>query len=167
MRKTVTLLLFLAFLGFKVQAQSEKFKALFVYNFTKYVQWPAPPNPEGFVIGVLGNSSIADELKTIATKQKVGSQTMIVKVYSSVSEIGNCNIVYVSANKSSLLADLTTKTAGMPTLIVTEKEGAIAQACMNFILDGNKLKFEISKTNIDKRGLSASASLYALGIKEN
>lgn len=168
MRKTIILLLYLGFLGFQAQAQSEKFKALFVYNFTKYVQWPAPPNPEGFVVAILGNSPITEDLRLIASKQKVGSQTMIIKVYSTIEQIEKCNILIIAPNKSTLLTDVISKTNGMSTLIITDKAGQIGQgSCINFILDGSKLKYEISKTNMDKRGLNTSASLYSLGILVN
>lgn len=168
MRKTIILLLYLGFLGFQAQAQSEKFKALFMYNFTKYVQFPATPNPEGFVIGILGNSTISEDLKVIASKQKVGSQNMVVKVFNSIEEIEKCNMIFISANKSSLMSDVITKLNGLATLIVSDKEGLTNQgSCINFVLDGNKLKYEISKTNIEKKGLSASSNLYSLGIQVN
>lgn len=38
-------------------------RANIIYHFTKYVNWPEFNSNSDFVIGVLGNSTIVDELK--------------------------------------------------------------------------------------------------------
>lgn len=168
MKKTIILLLYLGFLVSFTQAQNEKFKALFMYNFTKYVEWPASLKSGNFVIGVLGNSTISEELKVIAGKQKVGGQTIVVKVCSSVSDVEGCHMLYIPSNKSESLSEVTAKFGGKPLLIVTDKEGLASRgACINFVLDGSKLRYEISKSNIDTKGLGANSSLFSLGIPVN
>jgi len=66
-----TLLIFLLLgVAGNVNAQDEKFKAIFIYNFTKYVNWP---QIEGsFIISILGNSAITGEIESIAAKKTVG-----------------------------------------------------------------------------------------------
>lgn len=168
MKKVIILVLYLGFLGSFAQAQNEKFKALFMFNFTKYVEWPAAMKTGNFVVGVLGNSPISDELKVIASKQKVGSQTMVIKVFNNVNDIEGCNMLYIPANKSDLLADVMAKSSGKSMLIITDKGGLAAKgACINFVLDGSKLRYEISKSNLDTRGLGANSSLFSLGIPVN
>lgn len=167
-KKYLVLLSLLVSMTLNVSAQNEKFKALFVYNFTKYIEWPINERTGNFVIGVLGNTSMANELNTIAKKQKVGSQTIVVKVLASVDEIDNCHILYIASGKGSTLPTVIQKLSGKSTLIVTDKEGMINQgAAINFVLDGSKLRYEVSKRNIDKRGLAASSNIYTLGISIN
>jgi hypothetical protein len=49
-------------------------------------------------------------------------------------------------------------------LIVTDKEGLANQgAAINFIMDGDRIKFEINKKNIEKYSLTVTSSLLALG----
>lgn len=112
MKKVIILLLYLGFLGSFAQAQNEKFKALFMYNFTKYVEWPVASKSGNFVVGVLGNSPISDELKVIAAKQKIGTQTMVVKVCANVADTEGCQMLYIPSSKSDLLADLMAKSSG-------------------------------------------------------
>jgi hypothetical protein len=54
-----------------LKAQDEKFKAIFIYNFTKYINWPASEGD--FVINVLGDEAITREMGEIATKKTVGN----------------------------------------------------------------------------------------------
>lgn len=151
-----------------LSAQNEKFKALFVYNFIKNVEWPPASKQGDLVIGVLGSNPISKELETITSTQKAGNQNMKVKVFASVDEVSNCHLIYVSPNKTALIPQLITKIHGSSTLIISDGRGAIQQGSgINFILDGDKLKFEIKKQNIEQRGLKVSASLLNLGIEVN
>jgi hypothetical protein len=161
--------LLLLFMGsFTLNAQNEKFKALFLYNFIKNVEWPQTYKQGDLIIGVLGSNPISKELETITSTQRTGNQAMKVKVFSSVEEITNCHIIYVSPGKGNLIPQLLAKNSGNSTLIVSDNRGGIQQGSgINFILDGDKLKFEISKHNIELKGLRVSANLLNLGIQIN
>lgn len=149
----------------KTFGQDEKFKALFMYNFTKNIDWPSGMKSGNFVIGVLGESSIAKEMKIIGEKKKIGNQNLVVISYKNVNEIGDCHIVFVSAGKCKDFSSLLTKCSVKNILIISEKEGAIQMgAGINYVKDGNKIKFEINPKNIEKYGLKVSTSLIQLGM---
>jgi hypothetical protein len=167
-RMLIVTLLFIFCGSASLNAQNEKFKALFLYNFIKNVEWPAAYQQGELTIGVLGNNPIAKELETITATQKAGNQSMKVKVFTSVEQVGNCHLIYVSPGKSSLVPQLMTKIGGNNTLVVSDGKGAIQQgSAINFILDGDKLKFEICKQHIEQKGLKVSASLLNLGVQVN
>jgi hypothetical protein len=166
MKKIHILSLFLCLcVWYSANAQDEKFKALFMYNFTKYIEWPAGQRQGNFVIGVIGNPLLAVELNTIAGKQKVGTQTIVVKTFNSVDEIDNCQIIYLGRTKCNLINSVLDKLTGKNTLIITDKEGmALHGAGINYVMDGDRLKYEVNRTNIEKKGLVVSNALLALGI---
>lgn len=162
-------MLLLCFAGsLTLKAQNEKFKALFLYNFIKNIEWPEAYKQGDLIIGVLGNNPVSKELETITASQKTGNQSMKVKVFSSVEEMVNCHIIYVAPNKGGLIPQLIARIGGHNTLVVSDSKGGIQQgSSINFILDGDKLKFEISKQHIEQKGLKVSASLYNLGVQVN
>lgn len=146
-------------------AQKEKFKALFIYNFTKNVEWPAQVKTHQFIIGVIGSSEMAAELQTIAQTQKVGAMPIKVVSCSSPSDLEYCHLVYLPSNKASQLPDLLAKLSGKETLVISDgKNLATKGSCISFIQDGEKLKFEICRRNIEKQGLKSSSALANLGI---
>ena len=162
------LIVFLALSNIGLKAQNERFKALFIYNFTKYVEWPSDYKTGDFVIGVLGNSPISKELKIIASKKHVGSQTMKIKNYGSVGQIGKCNIIYIAQSNSSSLEAINQKTHGKPVLIITDKPGLGRKgAAINFVLKSGHQNFEINQTVVNSRKLQVTNTLYSLGIKIN
>jgi hypothetical protein len=169
MKKFICLLFYLGFVGLlTANAQNEKFKALFMYNFTKYIEWPVSQRTGDFVIGVLGNSAMVSELNTIASKQKIGSQNIVIKVFSTADEIDNCNILYLPASKSNQIGAVVNKLTGKAILIISDKAGLASQgAGINYVLDGDKLKYEVNKGSLEKRGLVVSNALLALGIVVN
>ncbi len=167
-RMIITMLLFLFVSSMAANAQNEKFKALFLYNFIKNVEWPQAYKQGDLIIGVVGNTPIIKELETITGSQKAGNQSMKVKVFSSPEEISNCHIVYIAPNKSSLIPQISSKLNGNPTLIISDGKGGVQQgSAINFLMDGDKLKFEISKQHIEQRGLKVSANLLNLGVAVN
>ncbi len=143
---------------------SARYQALFVYNFTRYIQWPFN-NSQEFVIGVLGKSAIYGELQSIASQKKIGSSTIAVKQFSNAAEIGKCQILFVSSEASSQVAQLAAQFQSKNTLIITERSGLSKKgASICFALEDGKQKFEISKANVEKTGLMVNNQLLDMGI---
>jgi hypothetical protein len=160
--RIVFFMLLSLFLGLKSQAQEEKFKAIFIYNFTKYIEWSATDNSE-FTIAIVGKSAIEQELKNIASKMKVGNKTIVVKTYSSVGEIKNAQIIYIS-DKNTNLAEAVTLSKNIKSLLISNIPNSCKQgACITFITKNGNLSFEISEKNIKQCGLLVNSSLIALG----
>jgi len=160
--RRIVLLILLAGIAFTTKAQEEKFKALFIYNFTKHVNWP--PRPGNFVICIVGNSSVLEEIESIALKKTVGSTPIEITKANSAEELPECHIVYISFNKSALLPQLLQRAKEKNILIITEKSNSCtAGAGINFIAHDGKLVFEISKPNIENCGLKVSSELLKLG----
>lgn len=166
MKKALLLLLFGVTIGWhKIQAQDEMFKALFMYNFTKDIEWPPSHRTGEFVIQVVGSSPIVDELQKIASAKKVGSQPIVVKKINSASEITKCNMLVITPGKSTELTTILKAVAGQPILIVSDKEGlAKAGSCINLIKIDGKQKFEINTKAIAAQGLKVTSFLTSLGI---
>jgi len=149
-----------------VNAQDEKLKAIFVYNFTRYIDWSQKQG--NFLILVLGKSPIYNELSDIALKKKVGTTPIEIRAINSTTEIGECHIVYVTSPKSDQIPAILSASGKKNVLIISEKEGACSRgAAINFININGKLSFEISRPVLAKSGLTVGAALYELGTVIN
>lgn len=143
-----------------------KAQAMFVYNFSRLIEWPATYKTGPFVIGVLGSGEITGELNTYTTGKKVGTQDIIVKQYKDPGEIDKCHILFVTFGKSKGLADIVNSLGNKSTLLITEKNGLIDEgSAINFLVIGDKLKFEISQKNAEKFGIKYSAKLTEMAVK--
>lgn len=160
--KKIFLIVFLSF-SISVLAQQEKFKAVLIFNFTKYIEWSPEEKQGNFIIAVVGSQEMVKHLEIIASKMKVGNQPIEVKYYNSFAEIGKCHLVYISPYKSNEVNSQLNKNS-KSLLIVTDKNGMIQQGSgINFFSKNGEVKFEISKNNIEKNGLKINPALLLLG----
>ena len=143
--------------------QNEKFKALFIYNFTNYIEWPS--SSATFIITVVGDSPIINELEAISKIKKVGNAAIEVKKVNSVGEIGSTQIVYIPSDKKRVLPDLAQAMSGKATLIISDN--APGKFGINFVEVDSKQAFQISKSNIEGHKLKVNTSLISLGTLVN
>lgn len=139
------------------QISNRKLEAIYLYNFTKYINFSTT---SGYKIGVLQDTEIAQELQE-NLKSKAGIE---VEMISSVGEAQSCNIIYVPKTKSSHLSELVSQLNKSEVLIVTEEDLAKQGAPISFVIDGSKLRFKINKLALEQSGLQASTSLLSLAI---
>lgn len=142
-----------------------KYKVMFIYNFTKYFEWPQNYKEGNFVIGVLGNSSLLAELNTMASTKKVGNQSFEIKTFTNVGAITNCHMLIVAPEVSTPLSEIIAKIKKNSTLLITEKQGFAKQgAAINFVVQNNKPAFELNKSSVEKHDLKVSKDLLTLAI---
>jgi hypothetical protein len=167
--KAMLLLSVLLFTLFHAWAQNAyAVHANIIYRFTKYINWPDEKKTGDFVIGVIGDTPLYDELKIFISNKTASGQPFIVKKYSSTASSYNCHILFVSDDESGSVKRIAANTAGTSTLLVTESEGLSRKgSCINFVIVDDRLKLEINKSNIERRSLDIASELLSLGIIVN
>lgn len=137
-----------------------------IYHFTKYVNWPAYKKTGDFVIGIVGETPLYDELKKAVANKQVGNQNIVVKRLSSSATSFNCQLLFISSEASGSMKKIVSTTVSQPILLVTESKGLAQKgSCINFIIVSDKIKLEINKNNIQQRGLEIASELLQLGIQ--
>ena len=144
-------------------SQLAKHQALYLFNFTRYVEWPAEYKEGNFVIGVFGSGSeVATELRDIASKRKVGAQTLEIIEFSTPADIKKCHILFVPKGKNGKFDLITSKVLNFNTLIVTEASSFPPNSAINLVFDGAKLKYDVNTVNAKAAGLKISDKLIAV-----
>jgi hypothetical protein len=143
-----------------------RIKSVFIYNFTRYIEWPTDYQAGNFIINMFGNNpTMLAELNAMAKTKTVGAQKIEIRNTTSLDGIGKCNILYVTPDVTTPIADIIAKIKGKSTLLVTEKPGFAKQgAAINFIVVESRQKFELNKANAEKYNLKVSAQLVTLSI---
>lgn len=164
-------LFFFLYLSFGFQQPSNydinaKIKAVYLYNFTRYFEWPDKLKTGNFVIQVVGrNEALIAELSILAAKKKVGNQAIEIKNTDSYNAQITSNMVFLLPESSKAVKEVSGKIKGKGTLLVCESPGCTKQgASINFVIADNKQKFEYSKANAVKSGLKTSDDFQALAV---
>jgi hypothetical protein len=164
MRKTVVIVLGL-FLMLAAYSQTSipKAQTLYIYNFSRLIEWPASSRTGNFIIGVMGSSEVASELESFMKGKKVGVQDIQVVRYKSPSEIQNCHILFVPFVRSKQLPEIISAVSNKNVLIITEKDGALDEgAAINFVIMSDRMKFELRADNASKYGIKLSSRLQEM-----
>lgn len=141
-------------------------KAVYVYKFAQYVDWPKEFKTGDFIIGVLGDEKLYNEMQTTYSNKMIGNQTIKIKKYDAVANVEQCHILFISEKNSDKVSELAKKFKSKSTLIVSEKEGKMKDgAIINFVMRDTKLKYEVSKTNATKHKLTVGQSLTSIADK--
>ena len=166
----ISVLSLLSFFASYAQRETDyKVHANIIYRFTKYIEWPDYNAPGDFVIGIAGDTELYNELEHFVENKTVGSKKIVVRRISYAEDSHNCQIMFISEDKSRYLKKIAEITKGTPTLIVSESGGlASKNSCINFVIVNEHLKLEINKSNILQHNWNVANELLSLGavIKE-
>ena len=167
---SIVLLLFFTLLSIQnahSQATISQAQSIFIYNFTRLIEWPADSKTGDFIIGVYGSSEEYSELKTYTAGKMVGNQNILIKKMSSVEDISGIHILFVAFGKTKELPTIVNKIGGSRTLIITEKSGGLEQgATINFVIVDDKLRYEVKTSNATKIGLKYHSNLETMSMSK-
>jgi hypothetical protein len=123
-------------------------KAVFLFNFGQFVEWPAqaydtPQAP--FVICLLGEDPFGKTLDDVVRGEAVGSRSLVVRRFKAAREIAGCNILFISRSESASLGDALAAVRGRSVLTVTDIEGAEKQGAMIVLFnENNRIRMRIN-----------------------
>jgi len=142
-------------------------KALFLYNFGGYVEWPAAAfssAQDPFVIGVLGSAPLDEALREIATTKKIAGHNIVVERYASIDSMKACHILFIARDvPSQQQLAVVEKLRHHHVLIVGESKGfADRGGSVNFFVESNKIRFEINLEAAKEQQLHISSKLLSL-----
>jgi YfiR/HmsC-like len=139
-------------------------KAAFLYNFTKFVDWPpeAFPDPNSLRICVLGEDPFGKSLQAV-TDEQVGGHKLIVTRTESLAKPAGCQILFISRSERERVRQILAAVKDTPVLTVGDTQGfADDGVIINFVLEGSKVRFEINTRSADRAGIRISSKLLQL-----
>jgi hypothetical protein len=149
------------------QISESDIKAMFLFNFIKYVEWPQTQGVTGFKIGVVGKSQVFESLqKVIAQKTKDGHKIELVSL--SEKEFSSCQLVFISRSAESSGEEWARTYQGSGVLVVSEESTRSGKwAAINLVTIENKIRFEINQSAAKAGGIKISSQLSSLAVSIN
>lgn len=138
-------------------------KAVFLFNFTRFVEWPATTyaaDDTPFVIGVLGHDPFGDSLDEAVKDEKVDSHPMVVRRLQSPAEIAGCQIVFLGRDSGVSLDALLAATKNHPVLTVGDgTDFAKRGGMMRFVVENSRVRLRVNLGAVRQAGLVVSSKL--------
>src|ERR1700722_916201 len=138
-------------------------EAIFLFNFAKYVDWPAAAFPNvtaPITIGVVGTDPFGDNLRNIIQGKTINGRPFVIKHLASDSDLGGCQILFISDSEATRMGEVLDRAGALPILTVGEdEEFAQNNGIINFVLKDGKVRLEIDLTEAKKNKLTISSRL--------
>lgn len=148
------------------EAGEYEVKAAFLYNFAKYVKWPATPAPasnSAFVIGIVGTDPFGAILDRTMQGKAVQGKPIVVQRYAKPDDVGACDMLFIGASESRNLAKLLAAVDKAPILTVGDMpEFAQRGGMINLVVDDNRVHFEVNVEAAERARLTPSSQLLRL-----
>src|SRR5262249_34998005 len=134
-------------------------KAAFLYKFAPFVQWPALP-PGNFTICVAGHDPFGADLDRGVKDLSVDGRTVRVQRMEAGQAGMYCQIPSVTGTQSQSVQQALDLVRDRPVLTVTEKTGP--GSVIQFVVDNNRVRFDIDTDAARSHGLVVSSKLLNL-----
>ena len=141
-------------------------KAAFLFNFTKFVEWPAtafadPRSP--IVLGVLGDDPFGGSLNLIVDGQLVRGRGITIRQYRFGDDVRRCHVLFVSASEQARTAQILGGLQGASVLTVSDFAGfAGGGGVVQFYMEEDRVRFVVNAEAAARANLRMSAKLLAV-----
>jgi hypothetical protein len=145
------------------QALEDEVKAVFLYNFAKYVDWPAASQGTSATIRICvpANSTFLDLVREAVRDEIVNGRPLTAIGPEGLDSARQCDILYVGRTGTADASAWLSAVRGRQTLTVGE--GALVDGLViAFVRDDDRLRFDISRPAAAQRKLSISSRLLGL-----
>jgi hypothetical protein len=148
-------------------------KAAYLYNFGRFVQWPtnsAASNDSPFTICVLGQDPFGPVLDSTLAGESLGGKPVMTKRIAKPQEASDCRILFINSKEEGRLQEILAGLNGAAILTVSDMPAFSRRGGMiQFVLDGDKVRFEINLTSAEAAKLVLSSELLkvATSVRKN
>ena len=140
-------------------------KALFLYNFINFVEWPAGSSffsSSSMNICIVGDDPFDDALNNIRNETVKGKK-LIIRTRHPFDEPGVCQILFIPASERSHMESILRSVKGENVLTIADfVEGARQGAIIGFYIEQQKVRFAVNLDAARRSGLKISAKLLRL-----
>jgi hypothetical protein len=151
------------------QAQSAteyQVKAAFLFNFARFVEWPADafPNADSALqICVLGHDPFARDFEQVIVDKTVNGHRIEIAHPDGVPQARACQILFVAGSEMAHTRTILMGLKGASVLTVGDTPGfATLGGVINFVLDEGRVRFEINLKAAELARVTISSRLLTV-----
>jgi len=153
----------------RVHAQSASIgevKAAFLFNFMKFVQWPADAFPSAtspLVIGIVGDDTVGDSLREIIRGKAVNGHELRLRRMSANDDLTQLHVLFVSRSDNIRASDIVARVGARAILTIGDSAGfCAAGGAIQLDVDDSQVRFEVNLDATQRSRLDVSSKLLTL-----
>lgn len=140
----------------------------YIYNFAKNVEWPKQTEGRPFTIAVYGEAAVAlkSAFSVLEKNNQLQGRKIQVTYIDRLPQIQGADLVYLLKQDPGILGYFYQEANNNPILLVTQDFADQSLVMINLLSQGNKMRFEVNKSNIINQGLLPLPELILNGGSE-
>jgi hypothetical protein len=143
-------------------------KAAYLYNFAKFVQWPADAtrrDPRTFQVCVLGEDPFGPVLDRVVAGGSIDGRTVVPRRVASAQDARACHILFLGGMDERREAE-TLETLGRADVLTVSDLPAFTQrgGMIQFVVQGARVRFEVNLDRARDAGLMLSSELLRVAL---
>jgi YfiR/HmsC-like len=141
-------------------------KGAFLYNFLKFVDWPAgsfehPNDP--ILVGIVGSDPSGGAMESMLRGKQFDGHPVVVHRFKPGDDLRTCRVIFVGAGEERHLRQILDSVKGAGVLTVGESEQfARLGGMITFTLDQQRVRFTINPEAAERSHLKISSKLLSL-----
>lgn len=143
-------------------------KATFLYNFTRFIEWPGLPTPGSapFRICVIADATMEQAIKRTVEGEVVQGRPLVMTQPQTPQEGAGCQILFVGHTEHQRAATLLAAVRDLPVLTVGDSSHFVEQGgTIQFVLVDNRVRFDVNLRSAQRANLKVSANLLRVARK--
>ncbi|MBN1782400.1 YfiR family protein [bacterium] len=148
------------------QPSEYEIKAAFIYNFAKFVEWPAfskQVEMDSLVIGILGHDPFGYILEKVIGGKTVGGKTLLIRRYSRVDQVSDCHVVFISDSENQKLRSILNVLNSKNILTVSEMDQFAQHGGMiQMYMENKRIRFAVNIDAVENAELKLSSKILNL-----
>jgi hypothetical protein len=149
-------------------------KAVYLFNFAKFVEWPSIPADEGeegrFTLCVLGRDPFGRLLDRALAGETLHGRRAATRRIATAQEASSCRMVFISESETGRLEQVLRTLGEESILTVSDMDDFSSRGGMiQLVLEEDRVRFEVNLTAATKAGLALSSELLkvARGVRKD
>lgn len=142
-----------------LERREDQFKAAYVFNFVKFVEWPDAATSNPLMICFVGGEGVYQALMTDIENKRAGARRLAALQIADAPHAGTCSALYIDASMAS-----TYPLAHEPAVLtISDAKGFAEQGGMiELFTENHRLHFLINVYSAQQAGLRISSDLLKL-----
>lgn len=145
-----------------------KVKAAYIYNFCKFVTWPADAfttSDTTLSLCILGKNVFGDLFAPVLDKPVQGRR-LLIRNCAALTGAAGCQIVFVSASEKNRLDRILRSLAGSHCLSISDIEGFADRGGMvEFYEEAGRIRFKINLAAATRAGITFSSMIIEIATQ--
>jgi hypothetical protein len=141
-------------------------KAMFVYNFLKFVEWPPDASSgarDPFVVLIIGEGATADATERLLESKTIGERQVVVRRSRWDQPVAGARAAFVVEHDANRLRRVFDASAAAGVLTIGEGENfATHGGVIGLLVQDRKVRFDVDTSAAQNARLRVSSKLLAL-----